>query len=46
MKKYRNRIKFTQGIKPQVTLALTENSEKGILNEVKVFLKYLVGDEK
>ena len=46
LKKYRNRIKFTQGIKPQVTLALTENSEKGILNEVKVFLKYLVGDEK
>ena len=46
LKKYRNRSKFTQGIKPQVTLALTENSEKGILNEVKVFLKYLVGDEK
>ena len=45
LKKYRNRIKFTQGIKPQVTLALTENSEKGILNEVKIFLKEICNDE-
>ena len=45
LKKYRNRIKFTQGIKPQVTLALTENSEKGILNEVKTFLKEIMNDE-
>ena len=41
IKKYRNRIKFTQGIKPQITLALKETSEKGILREVMEFLKEL-----
>ena len=41
VKKYRNRIKFTQGIKPQITLMLKETSEKGILSEVMEFLKEL-----
>ena len=41
VKKYRNRIKFTQGIKTQITLALKESSEKGILREVMEFLKEL-----
>jgi len=40
-KKYRNRIKFTQGIKPQITLALEDSSEKGTLKEVMKFLKGL-----
>jgi len=38
VKKYRNRIKFTQGIKPQITLALENAAEIKMLNEVKEFL--------
>ena len=41
VQKYRNRIKFTQGIKPQITLALEDSSEKGTLKEVMEFLKGL-----
>ena len=41
VQKYRNRIKFTQGIKPQITLALEDSSEKGTLKEVMKFLKGL-----
>ncbi len=41
VKKYGNRIKFTQGIKPQITLALENNSELKMLKEVKEFLKAL-----
>ena len=39
VKKYKNRIKFTQGIKPQITLQLEKISEKNILRETKEFLK-------
>ncbi len=39
VKKYKNRIKFTQGIKPQITLALDNISEIKMLREVKEFLK-------
>ena len=39
VKKYKNRIKFTQGIKPQITLRLENSSEKNILKETKEFLK-------
>ena len=39
VKKYKNRIKFTQGIKPQITLRLETSSEKNILKETKEFLK-------
>ncbi len=38
VKKYRNRIKFTQGIKPQITLALENTEEIKMLNEIKSFL--------
>ena len=39
VKKYRNRIKFTQGIKPQITLALENVSEIKMLKEVEEFLR-------
>ncbi len=39
VKKYKNKIKFTQGIKPQITIALDNLSEIKMLNEVKQFLK-------
>ena len=38
VRKYKNRIKFTQGIKPQITLALNNVSEIKMLKEVKEFL--------
>ena len=41
VKKYENRIKFTQGIKPQITLSLKDISEKNILKESKEFLEML-----
>ena len=37
--KYGNRIKFSAGLKPMVTLKLEKQGEKGILQEVKEFLK-------
>ena len=39
IKKYGNRIKFSSGIKPMVTLKLKNTEEKEILKEVKEFLK-------
>ena len=42
VKKYRNRIKFTQGIKPQITLMLQDSTEKGCLKETIEFLKELI----
>ena len=42
VKKYRNRIKFTQGIKPQITLTLQNSTEKGCLRETIEFLKELI----
>jgi len=38
VKRYKNRIKFTQGIKPQITLSLNNVSEIKMLQEVKEFL--------
>lgn len=38
VKKYKNKIKFTQGIKPQITLSLDNLSEMKMLHEVKEFL--------
>ena len=46
VKKYRNRIKFTQGIKPQITLALENVSEIKMLKEVEGFLKNFGNDEE
>ena len=41
VKKYRNKIKFTQGIKPQITLALENISEIKMLKEIEEFLKVI-----
>ena len=38
VRKYKNRIKFTQGIKPQITLALENMTEIKMLKEVEEFL--------
>ena len=38
VKKYKNRIKFTQGIKPQITFALENKNEIKMLKEVEEFL--------
>ena len=37
----KNKIKFTQGIKPQITLSLDNSSEIKMLKEVKEFLKQI-----
>ena len=41
VKKYRNKIKFTQGIKTQITLALENISEIKMLKEIEEFLKVI-----
>ena len=38
VRKYKNKIKFTQGIKPQITLALENTAEIKMLKEVEEFL--------
>ena len=38
---YKNRLSFTQGIKPQIMLKLIKMSEREIIKETKDFLKYL-----
>ncbi len=39
IQKYGTRIKFASGLKPMITLKLEKKGEKGILQEVKEFLK-------
>ena len=39
IKKYGNRIKFSSGIKPMITLKPVKHGEKGLLQEVKEFLQ-------
>ena len=39
IQKYGNRIKFSSGIKPMITLKIEKQGEKGLLQEVKEFLK-------
>lgn len=39
VKKYGNRIKFSAGVKPMITLEIKEKGEKAILKEVTKFLK-------
>ena len=39
IKKYGNRIKFASGLKPMITLKIEKQGEKGVLQEVKEFLK-------
>ena len=39
IKKYKNKIKFSPGIKPMITLEIGSNHERQILNDVTEFLK-------
>lgn len=39
VKKYGNKIKFTNGIKPMITLQIEPNNERQILHDVTEFLK-------
>lgn len=39
VKKYGNKIKFTAGIKPMITLEIGSNNERQILNDVTEFLR-------
>ncbi len=39
VKKYGNKIKFTNGIKPMITLQIETNNERQILKDVTEFLK-------
>ena len=40
VKKYGNKIKFSAGIKPMITLEIGSNNERQILNDVTEFLKH------
>ncbi len=40
VKKYGNKIKFSAGIKPMITLQVESQSERQILNDVTEFLKF------
>ena len=44
VKKYRNKIKFSAGIKPMITLEIGTNNERQILNDTTQFLKEGLGD--
>ena len=44
VKKYRNKIKFSAGIKPMITLEIGSNNERQILNDTTEFLKEGLGD--
>ena len=44
VKKYRNKIKFSAGIKPMITLEIGTNNERQILNDTTEFLKEGLGD--
>lgn len=39
IKKYKNQIKFSAGIRPMITLGIRENEDKQILNKINEFLK-------
>ena len=41
VKQYRNRIKFSPGVKPMITLEIGTTNERQILNDVQEFLKVL-----
>ena len=41
VKQYRNRIKFSPGVKPMITLEIGTTNERQILNDVQEFLKIL-----
>ena len=39
IEKYKNRLKFSPGVKPMITLEIGSNNERQILNDVTDFLK-------
>ena len=39
VRKYKNKIKFSAGIKPMITLEIGTTNERQILNDVTEFLK-------
>lgn len=41
VKKYGNKIKFSSGIKPMVTLEIKDTSDRNLLREVTKFVKFL-----
>ena len=41
VKEYGNRIKFSSGIKPMVTFAIKDTSDRNLLREVTEFVKFL-----
>ena len=46
VKKYKNKIRFSQGIKPQITIALDNSTGMPMLKEVKKFLKDVISTQK
>ena len=46
VKKYKNKIRFSQGIKPQITIALDNSTGMPMLKEVKKFLEDVISTQK
>ena len=46
VKKYKNKIRFSQGIKPQITIALDNSTGMSMLKEVKKFLEDVISTQK
>lgn len=42
VEEYKNKLKFSPGIKPMITLEIGTTNERQILNDVTEFLKYLI----
>ena len=46
VKKYKNKIRFSQGVKPQITIALDNSTGMPMLKEVKKFLEDVISIQK
>ena len=46
VKKYKNKIRFSQGIKPQIAIALDNSTGMSMLKEVKKFLEDVISTQK
>ena len=46
VKKYKNKIRFSQGVKPQITIALDNSTGMPMLKEVKKFLEDVISTQK
>ena len=44
VKKYGDKIRFSQGIQPYITLKITKKTDKQLLDEVKDFLQFQLND--